>query len=165
KGHVRRDGGDDHEIDGRGVAASRVQGLPARGKRDVRHRLVVSGDPPFADPGALQDPLVGRVHKTGKLLVSDDAGGNVRSEACDRDRTTVRRPDHDWSTAKVSSPRTASWPSTVARTLPLPTGPRAASRSHSSVSTSPGRTIRLKRTASIPAKSAIRPRFCSSEST
>ena len=36
-------------------------------------------------------------------------------------------------TAKVSVPRTASWPSTVAFTLPWPTGPRTVSTSHSSV--------------------------------
>ena len=43
---------------------------------------------------------------------------------------------------------------------------RAPSRaSHSSVSSSPGRTMRLKRTSSIPAKSASLPRFSSCEST
>ena len=36
---------------------------------------------------------------------------------------------------------------------PLPTGPRAASTSQTRSSTSPGRTIRLKRTSSMPAKS------------
>jgi hypothetical protein len=62
-------------------------------------------------------------------------------------------------------PRAASWPSTFAVALPLPTGPRTASSVHSKTSSSPGSTIRLKRTSSIPAKSARRPRFSSCEST
>ena len=44
-------------------------------------------------------------------------------------------------------------------------GRAPSSRSHSSVSRSPGRTTRLKRTPSMPAKSAIRPRFSSRLST
>ena len=54
-------------------------------------------------------------------------------------------------------PRTASCPSTVAFARPLPTGPRTVSISHSSSSVSPGRTIRLKRTSSMPANSASLP--------
>ena len=48
-------------------------------------------------------------------------------------------------------------PSTLASARPLPIGPRTRSRSHVSSSSSPGSTIRLKRTPSMPAKSASRP--------
>ena len=54
---------------------------------------------------------------------------------------------------------------TCAVALPRPIGPRTTSSVHSSSSSSPGSTIRLKRTSSIPAKSASRPRFSSWEST
>ena len=68
-------------------------------------------------------------------------------------------------TAKVSVPRTASSSPTVARTLPLPIGPRTLSTSQTRSSTSPGRTIRLKRTSSMPPKSTSLPRFSGCEST
>ena len=95
---------------------------------------------------------------------------NTRSGTCTpRPVIPTRRPFVEpittESTANVSVPRTASSPLTVARALPRPIGPRIASRSQTSVSSSPGRTIRLKRTSSMPAKSASRPRFASSEST
>ena len=79
--------------------------------------------------------------------------------------TPIMRSTCASCTANVSVPRTASSPSTVARALPRPIGPRTVSSVHSSVSSSPGRTMRLKRTSSMPAKSASRPRFSSSEST
>ncbi len=66
--------------------------------------------------------------------------------------------------ANVRVPRTASSSPTRATALPRPTGPRTASSSQVSVSSSPGSTIRLKRTSSIPAKSASLPRFSSSDS-
>ena len=72
-----------------------------------------------------------------------------------------RAADHACSTANVSVPRAASLPSTLASARPLPIGPRMRSRSHVSSSSSPGSTIRLKRTPSMPAKSASRPRFSS----
>ena len=95
--------------------------------------------------------------------------GTWQPEPRDRDRDAVRlrrsRASAPAPTAKVSVPRTASWPSTVAFTLPRPTGPRTVSTLHSSVSTSPGRTTRLKRTSSMPAKSASLPAFSGCEST
>ena len=69
------------------------------------------------------------------------------------------------STANVSVPRAASSPPTRASARPLPIGPRTRSRSHVSSNSSPGSTIRLKRTPSMPANSASRPRFSSWEST
>ena len=53
--------------------------------------------------------------------------------------------------ANMSSPRQASWPSTVALTLARPTGPCTAMISASRVSVSPGLQTRLKRTLSMPA--------------
>src|SRR5207342_2470009 len=115
---------------------------------------------------ALDDPLVRRVDVLLEILVREDAVGDVYAEAGDADPLPVRGADHDdRSTANVSVPRTASSPFTVARALPLPIGPRTVSRSHSSISSSPGRTTRLKRTSSIPAKRAMRPRFSASLST
>ena len=59
-------------------------------------------------------------------------------------------------------PRAASLPPTWAVALPLPIGPRTRLELALELSSSPGSTIRLKRTSSIPAKSASLPRFSSS---
>ena len=77
----------------------------------------------------------------------------------------VRRCRSRRSTAKVSVPRAASSPSTVRRGLAA--ADRAAHGLERALerSSSPGPTMRLKRTSSMPAKSASRPRFSSSEST
>ncbi len=65
-------------------------------------------------------------------------------------------------------PRTSAFRGRRARRRPSPracrgrSGPRTRSSSHVELSSSPGSTIRLKRTSSMPAKSASLPRFSSS---
>ena len=116
-------------------------------------------------PVRVDDPLVGGVDELGHVVVRDHALGDVHAETRDRDR--ARRspsPITASAVANVRVPRTASSSPTRATALPRPTGPRTASSSQVSVSSSPGSTIRLKRTSSIPAKSASLPRFSSSES-
>src|SRR5438034_1058328 len=69
--------------------------VPARGKSEVGERLIRSGHPPLADPGALKDPLVGGVDVARELLVRDDAVGDPAPEAGDGDVAPVgRSADH-----------------------------------------------------------------------
>src|SRR5207244_7489515 len=115
-------------------------------------------------PGPLADPLVRGVHHLGQLRVRQHPLGDVGAEPGDRDVDACGGfADH--RAAKVSVPRTASSSPTVAVARPRPTGPRRLSSSQVKVSSSPGETIRLKRTPSIPAKSASLPSFSGSEST
>ena len=67
-----------------------------------------------------------------------------------------------YSTAKRSSAVAASWPSTLAVAWPMPTEPRICVRTHSSSSTSPGTTWRLKRAFLMPPNRAMRPLYSSS---
>ena len=69
--------------------------------------------------------------------------GHVHAEPGDPDPRAVRLADH-CSTAKVRVPRTASSPSTVARALPRPIGPRTCSSAHSSVELVAGRDDALE---------------------
>ena len=54
-------------------------------------------------PGALDDPLVGRVDELREVVVRDDLGRHVHAEAGDPDLRAVRLADH-CSTANVSVP-------------------------------------------------------------
>ena len=104
---------------------------------------LLAGDPPLADPGALDDPLVGRVDELRQLVVRDAPAPARAAEARDPDPGAVGGADHR-STAKVRVPRAASSSPTCAVALPRPIGPRTASISHVSVSSSPGSTIALE---------------------
>src|SRR5581483_111998 len=148
---------DDQQVDRRRLRPGHRERAPGRRQADVRERFVLRGDPPLADAGPLDDPLVVRVDELCEVVVRQHALGHVAAETRDRDARPRSTADHSLPTANISVPRTASSPSTVARTLPRPTGPRTVSTSHSSVRTSPGRTTRLKRTSSMPAKSASLP--------
>src|SRR5581483_6231265 len=113
----------------------------------------------LADARPRPNPLVGGVDELGEVVVRDHALRHVAAEPGDRDRGAVRRSDHASAVAKVSVPRTASWSPTRAVALPRPTGPRAVSISQTRVSSSPGSTMRLNLTSSMPANSASLPRF------
>ena len=132
---------------------------PRGRQRDVGERLVVGGDPPLADPGALDDPLVGRVDELRRSSFVITRSGHVDAETRDPDPHAVRDRSRAWnihrSTAKVSVPRAASSSPTCAVAFPRPIGPRTWSISQVSVSVSPGSTMRLKRQSSMPAKNAI----------
>ena len=100
----------------------------AAGQADVGERLVVGRDPALADPGALDDPLVVGVDDLRELVVRRaraPARGTPRPviEIGRRSSAPIIRSS---PTAKVSVPRTASWPSTVALHLAAPD--RAANR-------------------------------------
>jgi hypothetical protein len=131
KRHIGRHRRDDDEIDRSGVETGLFQRVAGGGQGQVGERLVVGRDPPLVDACALDDPLVRGVHHLREVVVRDHVLGRVGADARDRDRP-VRGSDHDCSTAKVSVPRAASCPSTVARALPLPIGPRTCSSAHSS---------------------------------
>ena len=73
------------------------------------------GDPPFADAGALRDPLVAGVDHGGDLVVGHHAVRHVRADAEQRDALAAGG-DH-WPgsvSAKVRAARQASSPSTDA---------------------------------------------------
>ena len=57
----------------------------ARGQREVGERLLLRGDAPLADAGALEDPLVGGVDVLRELVVRDHAVRHVAAEPGDRD--------------------------------------------------------------------------------
>ena len=85
--HVGRHGRDDEQVDRRRVGAGHLERAPCRGQADVGQRLVVGGDPPLADAGALDDPFVVRVDE---LLESSSfvstRSGTWHAETRDRDR-------------------------------------------------------------------------------
>src|SRR5690606_7276362 len=59
-------------------------GAPRGFRADGRRGLFMSGDiPPLMDPGALDDPLVARVHVAGEVGVGDDVVGDVIPESPD----------------------------------------------------------------------------------
>ena len=92
-----------------------------------------------------------------EVVVRDDPRGGVGAEAGDADPRAGGGADHR-STAKVRVARAASWPSTFARRLAPPIGPRTWSISHvERRGRRPGATMRLKRQSSMPAKKAILP--------
>ena len=63
----------------RPVDARLGQRLAHGGQRDVRERLVLSGDPALADAGALDDPLVGGVDELRQVVVRHHRG---RERSC-----------------------------------------------------------------------------------
>ena len=69
KGHVRRDRGDDEQVDVLADEARLRERCLAARQREIGERLLVRGDPPLADPCALDDPLVRRVDERLELGV------------------------------------------------------------------------------------------------
>ena len=139
-----------------------LEGRLGGGQRDVGERFV------GAATRRSRIPVRSRIHSSEvSTIFAISSFVMTRSGACDPMPVIEMRPfevavaDHERSTANVSVPRAASSPSTRASARPLPIGPRTRSRSHVSSSSSPGSTIRLKRTPSMPANSASRPRFSS----
>ena len=121
--HVRRHRRAEDEVDRRRLDARALERLPRRGERDVGQRLLLGREAPLADARALDDPLVRRVDELREVVVRHDLRRHVHAETGDPDPRAVRFADH-CSTANVRVPRTASSPSTVARALPRPIGPR-----------------------------------------
>ena len=128
--HVRRHRRDDDQVDRR---RRRRRRSPAprrgRGQRDVGQRLAPS--PRTAARGCRcarrsTRPSCRRYCSRSSFVKT--RSGTWHAEAGDRrSRSPFARADHDdRSTAKVSVPRTASSPFTVARALPLPIGPRTS---------------------------------------
>ena len=77
--HVRRDGGADHEIDLRRVRAGLGERLPDGRESDVAERLVLRREPPLADSGPLEDPLVRGVDVAGQIVVRHHRRRHVAS--------------------------------------------------------------------------------------
>src|SRR5262249_52120624 len=155
-------------------------------QRDVGERLALVREAALADPGARDDPLVGGVDPLRELVVRDHPVGRMGAEPRDRDvETRLRRADHPapapakpvppllggsveptpLATNTVSIASAASSPPTDAQPCPFAIGPRTRTNSHSSVSTSPGSTTRLKRQSSMPAKNGILPAWSACAST
>ena len=132
--------------------------LRAGRQREIRHRLGVGRDAPLADP------VRSRIHSS---FVSTSPP--ARRSSTTRSGTWQPRPvieiGRPFARLIIRPPRRSAFRArparepTVARTLPLPIGPRTLSTSQTRSSTVPGRTIRLKRTPSIPAKSTSLPLF------
>ena len=114
-------------------------------------------EPALADPGALDDPLVGRVDELLEILVREDTVGHVDAEAGDPDRAPLADPIT--TLIHRERQRAAHGELAVDGRTRLPAPDRAANGFEVALELerSPGRTTRLKRTPSMPAKSAIRP--------
>ena len=81
--HVRRDGGDDDEIDL--IRCDARLGHRALGclGRQIGAKLVVRRDAPGLDARAAGDPLVRRIDELFQVGVGDHALGDVGTHACD----------------------------------------------------------------------------------
>ena len=164
KRHVRRDRGDDQEVE---VGAPRRP--PARAPRARRAARCPRAPRPARRRAARGCPCARRSTRrrcrpSSQLVVRDHALGHVRAEPGDRDGRrrsavpiTTAPPRRSASRARRA--RRRPWPSPC----PGRSGRGRARRRTSSSSSSPGSTMRLKRTSSIPAKSASLPRFSSCE--
>ena len=78
--HVGRDRTDDDGVQFGGRDAALGQRVLRRFARHVGGRHVRIGDVPLADPGTLQDPLVGGIDHLFQVLVRQDAGRRVTAE-------------------------------------------------------------------------------------
>src|SRR5450830_2129599 len=166
---VGRDRGDDDQVELGRVERPRVEAAAGGDLAEVARRLVHSRDAALADAGAREDPLVRRVEELRDLVVGQHALRHVDAERRDARpaHQATAKADHSLASpdsmaaastiANMSSPRQASWPSTVALTLARPTGPCTATTSASRRMVSPGFTTRLKRTLSMPTKRPILP--------
>ena len=161
--HVRRDRGDDDQVDLLGLDACALERRPRRRQRQVRHGLSCA-----AIRRSLM-PVRSMIHSSevstsSELGVVEHAVGHVGAEAGDRDRHAVRAADH---LLDRESQRAAGGELAVhrGRRLARPIGPRTRSSSQVAPARRPARRSRLKRTPSMPANSASLPRFSSSEST
>ena len=162
-----------------GVTVATISRSIAR-RVDAGHLERPSRTPGARDPtsprrrrrsGARGCPVRSRIHSSivstsfGELVVRDHALGHVAAEARDRDRAAVRaaitrRPPRRSACRARRARRRRSRAPCPCRSGRAPSRPRTTRSS-----TSPGRTIRLKRTSSMPAKSASLPRFSGCEST
>ena len=93
KHHVRRGCRDDDEVDVRGRAAGGRQRRAARVRREIAGEFVLRRDVALADAGALDDPLVARVHHRLEVAVGDEARGQVAARSRDA-REASRRGAH-----------------------------------------------------------------------
>ncbi len=83
EGQVRRGGGHDDEVEVLGGAASRGEGLLRRLDGKIGDRLIRGGAPALVDPGAFEDPIIGRVDDLRQVLVGEHLFGKVGTDACD----------------------------------------------------------------------------------
>ena len=118
------------------------------------------GDPPLADPGALDDPLVRSCRRyCSSSSFVNTRSGTLHAEAGDPDPRAVRRADHARPLHRERE--RAAHGELAVHGAPSPClgrSGRAPSRARSRASARrPGATMRLKRTSSMPAKSAILP--------
>ncbi len=155
---------------GRGLVGRRDAALPGMPVRVVIHSSDVSRN---CEISSLVSTRSGTWTPSAEMRARGRGRDGVRSRALVRAPTRRRRvvgQPHSFAPpastaaastiANISSPRQASWPSTVALTAALPTGPCTDVIVASRTSVSPGLTTRLKRTLSIPAKrpdSSLRP--------
>src|SRR5581483_9369543 len=163
--HVGRHRRDDQQVDALRLDARLSERVTARRQRDVGERFLLRGEAPLTDAGALADPFVRRVDPLRELVVRDDAVRHLPAEPGDRDVPACLRFADHCPTNTVSIASAASSSPTSARPFPFAIGPRTRTNSHSSVSTSPGSTTRLKRQSSMPPKNGILPALSSCAST
>src|SRR4029079_19154270 len=109
-------GGDDEEIDGvggeSGVLDRSGAGLDGQG----RGRLTRTGDPPLADAGALDDPLVAGVDALLEVGVGEALVGKRRAPSCDgRPHAQATRSHATGWPSRSRSPRCTSMPTSWPR--------------------------------------------------